>query len=72
MKVGETTQLTETVTPADAADKSVTWSSSNETVASVNASGLVTAKATGNAKVTVKTTDGNFTADSDITVTDNN
>lgn len=47
-------------------------SSSNGTVASVNASGLVTAKATGNAKVTVKTTDGNFTADSDITVTDNN
>ncbi|WP_241424839.1 Ig-like domain-containing protein [Latilactobacillus sakei] len=69
--MGETKQLKETVSPADAADKSVTWSSSDETVASVSTSGLVTAKVTGNTKITVKTTDGSFTGDSNITVTDN-
>ena len=41
----ETRQLTETVLPADARDKSVTWASSNPSVAAVSGSGLVKAVA---------------------------
>lgn len=59
--LGDTLQLTETVTPANATDKSVTWSSSNTAVATVDSSGLVTAVSVGNATITVTTTDGGYT-----------
>ena len=68
VEVGETEQLTATVAPANATDKSVSWSSSNTSVATVDQSGLVTAVASGTARITVKTTDGNYTAYCDITV----
>ncbi|MBR4788921.1 MAG: Ig-like domain-containing protein [Bacteroidales bacterium] len=51
---GLTAQLTATVTPADATD-ALEWSSSDEAVATVSSSGLVTAKAGGSAVITVKT-----------------
>ncbi|MBO4871174.1 MAG: Ig-like domain-containing protein, partial [Muribaculaceae bacterium] len=41
-EAGATVQLTATVLPEDALDKTITWSSANETVATVNANGLVT------------------------------
>jgi len=66
--LGDTLQLTETVTPANATDKSVTWSSSNTSVATVNSSGLVTAVSVGNATITVTTTDGGFTDTCAVTV----
>lgn len=44
---GQTQQLTATVLPANAADKSVTWSSENASVATVDQNGLVTAVAVG-------------------------
>ena len=51
MKVYETLQLKVTsITPSDA-DGSVTWSSSNENIASVNSSGVVSAKNTGNVSI---------------------
>jgi hypothetical protein len=53
---GETAQLTETVAPADAYVQTVTWSSSNTNVATVNASGLVTSKSAGDATITAKST----------------
>lgn len=62
LKEGETASLTAAVSPADAKDKSVVWSSNNASVASVDASGKVTAKAAGAAEITVKTNDGGFTA----------
>ena len=65
----ETTQLTETVLPVDATDKSGVWSSSDETKATVSASGLVTGVAVGSATITFTTTDGGFTDTSVITVT---
>lgn len=59
--VGGTEQLSAIVSPTDASNKGVIWSSNNTSVASVN-NGLVTAKAEGNAIVTVKTSDGGFIA----------
>ena len=58
LEVGQTTLLTATITPLDATNKSVTWTSSNTSIATVSSSGVVTAKATGQAIITVKTNDG--------------
>jgi uncharacterized protein YjdB len=66
--VGQTQQLTATVTPDNATDKSVTWSSSNPNVATVDQTGLVTAKAGGSVTITVITTDGSKMATCDVTV----
>lgn len=67
--VGGTETLTATVSPNNATDKSVTWTSSNSSVVTVNSSGVVTAKATGNATITVTTTDGSRTATCTVSVT---
>jgi len=53
LKVGETLQLTASVNPSNADDKTVVWSSSDESVAKVS-DGLVTAVAAGRAVITVK------------------
>jgi hypothetical protein len=66
--VGGTEQLTATVEPSDATDQSVSWSIDNESVATVDADGLVTGVAEGTATVTVTTTDGGFTAECAVTV----
>lgn len=55
--VGETSQLVATITPSDATNQFVTWSSSDENVATVNSMGLVTAKAPGTATITVTAND---------------
>ena len=52
MIIGETVQLSATVLPSDATDKSVTWASSKQSVATINASGLVTAIAEGVSTIT--------------------
>ena len=57
MKVGEEEMLTVTVLPENATDKSVTWSSSDLTVASVN-NGLVTALKSGTTTITVQAHNG--------------
>lgn len=64
-----TKQLTATISPSNATNKEVTWSSSNSTVASVNANGVITAgSTTGTAVITVATKDGNKTATCAVTV----
>lgn len=65
---GQTRQLTATVAPSSASNKSVSWSSSNNTVATVSSAGLVTAKASGTADITVTTADGNYKAVCKVTV----
>ncbi len=59
--VGSTYNLTETVSPSSALDKSVTWSSSDENIVTVDENGVVTAVALGEAEITVTTADGGFT-----------
>jgi uncharacterized protein YjdB len=56
------------ISPADATDKTLTWVSSNTDVAVVDAIGVVTLKAAGNATITVTTNDGGKTATCDLTV----
>lgn len=69
LKVGENLMLTAFVAPTDAANKNVTWESSNTAVATV-ARGYVTSKAAGTAKITVTTEDGGYTASCTVTVTE--
>lgn len=65
---GATTTLNYTISPTDATNKGVTWSSDNETVATV-ANGTVTAKTVGSAVITATTADGGFTDSCTVTVT---
>lgn len=66
MEVGETAQLTATVTPEDAENKEVIWTSSNEKVATVDETGLVTAIAVGEASIVAAC--GNIKTDCPVTV----
>ena len=66
--VGGSTKLTATVTPTNATNQKVTWSSNNESVATVGTDGTVTAVSAGTATITVTTEDGQKTAACTVTV----
>ncbi len=66
--IGDEQTLTATVSPSDASDKSVSWSSDNTDAATVDSSGKVTAVGKGIATITVTTTDGSFTDTCEVTV----
>ena len=70
LSLGRTLQLNATVTPSNATNKNVTWSSSDTSIAVVNNNGLVTASEskTGTVRITVTTVDGSKTATCDIEV----
>lgn len=68
LEVGDTNQLHYNISPSDATDKSVTWASSNTSVANVDDNGLVTTVAPGNATITVTTNDGQKTANYTLNV----
>jgi len=68
LTVGDTLQLTAKITPDNAANQSLRWSSSDTSIAAVSDSGLVTAKAAGTAVIIVTTVDGGFTASCTLTV----
>lgn len=70
IKKGSILQLSATVTPSNADDKTVRWESSNTDVATVDDNGKVTAIAPGTATITVTTTDQRKTATCSVTVTD--
>ena len=60
MKVGTTDTLTPVFTPANATEQTVTWTSSDKTVATVDQNGKVTAVGVGTATITVLTKDGHL------------
>ncbi|MCK9234082.1 MAG: Ig-like domain-containing protein [Acholeplasmataceae bacterium] len=64
-------KLIATVSPSNASDPTVNWTSSNPAVASVSADGTVTGVTVGNATITAKTVDGGFTKTCAVTVTQN-
>jgi uncharacterized protein YjdB len=68
LSVGNTATLVATIVPGNATNQSVTWASSNTSVATVDANGVVTAHAAGSATITVTTVDGSHTATCTITV----
>ena len=65
---GGSATLTATVEPDNATKKNVTWTSSNTSVATVDANGNITAVGAGKATITVTTEDGSFTATCAVTV----
>ena len=68
LAVGENATLSAAITPENATNKNVTWSSDNETIATVDANGVVTAASPGSATITVTTADGGKTATCAVTV----
>ncbi|MFL0248699.1 leucine-rich repeat domain-containing protein [Candidatus Clostridium stratigraminis] len=70
LTIGTTDTLIATVSPSNATNKNVQWSTSNSNVATVDAAGKVTAIGTGTATITVTTVDGNKIASCTITVND--
>jgi len=71
ISVGSTETLSvSSITPSDATDQSVTWSSDKESIATVDANGKITAVAAGTATITCKANGGdNVTATCTVTVT---
>lgn len=68
---GDTQLLTVAVLPYNATDKSLTWSSSNDNIVSVNDDGLINAISVGVALITVTTIDGNKSVTISVSVVDN-
>ena len=68
LKIGETTTLEASITPDNATNKNVTWSSEDSDIASVDKDGEVTAKGEGKTTITVTTADGQKTATCEVTV----
>lgn len=66
--IGGSGSILASVEPSNATDQSITWSTSDSTIATV-ASGLVVGISAGNATITATTVDGNFTADCNSLVT---
>ncbi len=69
LKVGESESLTATITPSNATNKNIKWTTSDSAIAIVSSSGLVTAKGAGPATIRAITEDGNFSASCTVTVT---
>ncbi len=68
ISIDGTYQLEATITPEDATNQNVSWTSSDEAIATVSSDGLVTGIALGTATITVTTEDGDYTATCSITV----
>ena len=67
--VGKSVQATAKISPSNATNKNVTWSSSNESVATVDQTGKITAISAGTAQISVTADDGGISAKVTINVT---
>lgn len=70
LDVNTTVMINAVVTPNDATNQDVNWASDNTSVATVDSSGLLTTISAGNAVITATTSDGSFTNDISINVTE--
>lgn len=68
LKTGEATRLTYTITPSNASNKGVYWTSSDESVATVDYNGYVTGISEGTATITLTTNNGGYTANCNVTI----
>lgn len=68
VEVGSTTQLTATISPSNATNQNVSWSSGNTSVATVASDGTITGVSAGTAVITVTTEDGNYIDTCTVTV----
>ncbi len=71
LEPGKTASVGAVITPSNATNTAVTWSSSNTGVATVDGSGKITAVAVGKATITATTADGGKTSTCEVTVTQN-
>lgn len=69
LSVGKSAILWETVYPSDATNKAVTWATTDDKVATVTSSGLVTGVGNGETVITVTTVEGGYTATCNVKVT---
>lgn len=68
LTIGTSTSLKATLIPSDVLDKTITWSSSNSSIVTVNSNGKITAKALGEAIIVAKNISGNKEASCKVTV----
>lgn len=68
LTVGSTGELTATIEPSNATDKTITWSSSDTNIVGVDQTGAILAKAIGKATVTATTFSGGYTATTKVSV----
>ena len=68
LTIGSTHTIKATVTPSDASDQTLSWASSDQNVATVDANGKVTAKAEGSATITASSSGGDVSASYNLTV----
>lgn len=72
VNIGDIVQIPITILPNNATDKTVNWTSADSTVVKVSSTGFVTGIAEGKSVITVKTNDGNFTAQCIVSVSNKN
>lgn len=70
ININEQETLTVQISPSNATNQNVTWTSEIESIATIDANGQVTGVSEGETTITVTTADGHFTDDCLITVTD--
>lgn len=70
LAIGSTMNVSAVINPSDAGNTNVTWSSSDNTIAEISASGVITGKKAGKVTITVTTEDGNKTDSFELTVFD--
>jgi hypothetical protein len=70
LDINQTLRIFATVSPATATNKTVIWASENPDIVAVDQNGVLSAKAYGDAVITVTTVDGSYSATCQVTVTD--
>jgi uncharacterized protein YjdB len=68
LSVNQTYQVISAISPPNATNKSVTWSSSNANIVTVSSSGLLTARTSGTSTITATTADGSKMATLSVSV----